>query len=247
MSFSVAIFVVVGPLLNKNTVINIFRGKYDKSVILPVVYNGSSEGVVAIAIATTAYVFNMAFMRIAGEIGIAAFTSISYISQFVTLIMFGISDGIGPIISYNYGYKKYNRVETVLKISYKVTLGVGIVLFIVLFLFGENLVGMFAKGNKEVIDMAINGSKLYAFAFFFNGFNIVYSGYFTAIGMAKESIVIAACRGILFIILGILVLPRIMDVNGVWLTIPFAEIMTFLVSLIVMNKNKLPKIEEVAA
>ncbi len=247
MSYSIALFIVIIPVLKKSTVVNIFKGKFDKSTIWPVIYNGSSEGVTAIAIATTAYVFNMAFMKIAGEIGIAAFTSISYISQFGTLIMFGISDGIGPIISYNYGYEEFGRVEDVLKISYKVTLIVGIFLFLVLFLFGENLIGMFASGNKDVLDMAIEGSKIYACAFFFNGFNIVYSGYFTAIGKAKESIVISACRGIVFIIIGIFILPLILNLNGIWMTIPFAELMTFIVGIKLMNLNKLKKKSEVLA
>ena len=100
------------------------------------------------------------------------------------------------------------------------TLLVGITLFAILFLFGRSLVGMFAGSNKDVLEMAVNGSKLYAFAFFFNGFNIVYSGYFTAIGKAKESIIISACRGIVFIIIGILVLPTIVNLKGVWLTVP---------------------------
>ena len=247
MSFSMALIITILPLLNKNSVINIFKGKFDESTIWPVVYNGSSEGVTAIAIATTAFVFNMAFMQIAGEIGIAAFTSISYISQFGTLIMFGISDGIGPIISYNYGYQKHDRVDDVLKISYKVTLLVGIALFAILFLFGRSLVGMFAGSNKDVLEMAINGSKLYAFTFFFNGFNIVYSGYFTAIGKAKESIIISACRGIVFIIIGIFVLPIIVNLKGVWLTVPFAELMTFIIGIRLMNKNSFVKDSKVAA
>ena len=243
MSFSMALIITILPLLNKNSVINIFKGKFDKSTIWPVVYNGSSEGVTAIAIATTAFVF----MQIAREIGIAAFTSISYISQFGTLIMFGISDGIGPIISYNYGYQKHDRVDDVLKISYKVTLLVGITLFAILFLFGRSLVGIFAGSNKDVLEMAVNGSKLYAFAFFFNGFNIVYSGYFTAIGKAKESIIISACRGIVFIIIGILVLPTIVNLKGVWLTVPFAELMTFIIGIRLMNKNSFVKDSKVAA
>lgn len=247
MSYSIALIIVIVPLLNKNTVVNIFKGKFDKLTIWPVIYNGSSEGVTAIAIATTAYVFNMAFMKIAGEAGIAAFTSINYISQFGTLIMFGISDGIGPIISYNYGYEKHDRVNHVLKLANKIILIIGIILFIVLFLFGKNLVSMFMSENKEVLDMAVSGSKLYATAFFFNGFNIVYSGYFTAIGKAKESIIIAACRGIIFIVIGICILPLIINIKGVWLTIPFAELMTFILAKNLINKVTNIEVNQAAA
>lgn len=238
IAFLSALFIVIWPMIDKKSIVNIFIGSFDKSVIIPVAYNGSSEGVTSIATATTSYVFNMAFMKIAGESGVAAFTTISYISQFGTLIMFGISDGIGPIISYNFGDKKYDRVKSILKLSDSIILGVGIILFVIIFAFGKTLVSMFAGGNKDVLELAVNGSKIYAFAFFINGFNIVNSGYFTSIGDAKASIIIAASRGIIFIILGIIILPMILGTSGIWLTVPFAELMTFIIGVNLITKNK---------
>ncbi|HHD2753227.1 TPA: MATE family efflux transporter [Clostridium perfringens] len=231
LAYVVAFFVVIKPMIDKNNIVNVFKGKFDKSVIVPVVYNGSSEGVTAIAIATTAYVFNMAFMQIAGAAGVAAFTTINYIGEFGVLIMFGISDGIGPIISYNHGYKDKDRVKETLNLALKINLIVGAILFLILFVFGKELVSMFAKGNEEVLKLAIDGSKIYAFSFLICGFNIIKSGYFTSIGDARASIVIAASRGIVFIILGIIILPNLIGISGVWLTIPFAEIVTIIISM----------------
>lgn len=231
LAYVVAFFVVIKPMINKNNIVNVFKGKFDKSAIVPVVYNGSSEGVTAIAIATTAYVFNMAFMQIAGAAGVAAFTTINYIGEFGVLIMFGISDGIGPIISYNHGYKDKDRVKETLNLALKINLIVGAILFLILFVFGKELVSMFAKGNEEVLKLAIDGSKIYAFSFLICGFNIIKSGYFTSIGDARASIVIAASRGIIFIILGIIILPNLIGISGVWLTIPFAEIVTIIISM----------------
>lgn len=238
IAFLSALCIVIGPMINKKSIVNVFVGSFDKSVIIPVAYNGSSEGVTSIATATTAYVFNMAFMKIAGEAGVAAFTTISYISQFGTLIMFGISDGIGPIISYNFGDKKHDRVKSILKLSDGIILGVGIILFVIIFVFGQMIISMFTGSNKDVLELAVNGSKIYAFAFFMNGFNIVNSGYFTAIGDARASIIIAASRGIILILLGIIILPIILGTSGIWLTVPFAELMTFIIGLSLMKKNK---------
>lgn len=235
-----ALLIVIIPMLNKKNTLNVFNGKFDKSVIIPMVYNGSSEGVISIASATTAYVFNITFMKIAGEAGIAAFTTINYISQFGILIMFGISDGIGPILSYNYGCKKYDRVDDSLKLATKVNLVIGIVLFSILFLFSRQLVSLFANGNEEILNLATEGAKIYSFAFLICGYNIIKSGYFTAIGQAKASIIIAASRGLVFIVLGIKILPAIIGINGVWLTIPFAEFMTFIIGVhLVQKKDKL--------
>ncbi|MBO3445459.1 MATE family efflux transporter [Clostridium sp. CCUG 7971] len=194
----------------------------------------------ALATVVSAYLFNTAFMKIAGESGVAAFTSINYVSQFGMLIVFGVADGITSIISYNYGAKNFERVKSILKLSLKISFIICIATFLALFFFGENLVTLFVSSDKYVIDLAIQGSKLYAFAFILNGFNVIYSSYFTAIGYAKESIIIALSRGLIFILLGIVILPKIFGINGIWITVPFADFITFIISLYLINKFNLP-------
>ena len=91
----------------------------------------------------------------------------------------------------------------------------------------------------EVTNIAVNGAKIYAIAFLFSGLNVIYSGYFTSIGKALASIVVAASRGIVFIILGVSILPRIFDIAGVWATVPTAEILTLII-VVFLCKNSLP-------
>lgn len=234
ISYSSALIIVTSPLLNKENIINIHTGKVDLTTLLPVLYNGSSEGIISLSVAISSYIFNMAFMSIAGETGVAAFTAINYVGQFGICILFGISDGIGPIVSCSYGSELYNRVKQILKVAYFVGVAIGILIFIVLFLFGENLIKLFMSVDQQIIDLAAQGAKIYAVAFFMNGFNIINSGYFTFIGEAMKSVIIAASRGLLFIILGIMVLPQILGINGVWATIPFAEFLTVILGLILI-------------
>lgn len=236
LSYSIVLVVVISPLLNKETAVNIFTGNFKKETIWPVMYNGSSEAVASVAAAISAFLFNMAFIRIIGESGVAAFTSINYVAMFGSFIVFGIADGIASIVSYNYGAKRFDRVKKTMSFSIKVTVIICIVTFITLFFFGENLVQLFVASDKEVLEIAVAGSKIYAFAFLINGLNIVCSSYFTSIGYAKESIIIAGARGLVFIITGIIVLPMMFGINGVWMTIPFAEVMTFLVCLLLVKK-----------
>ena len=231
LSYIAALIIVAIPMLNQKSAINIFSGTFDKTTIKPVLYNGSSEGINSIAAAVCAYVFNMAFMSVAGEDGVAAFTAINYIAYFGILLMFGISDGIGPLISYNYGSRQFERVHDILKIAYKGIGGVAIFIFIILIFFGRDLATLFIQGDTLLLDLAEIGAKIYAFSFLFNGFNIVYSGFFTAIGHARASVIVAAARGLLFILIGIFILPKLFGLNGVWLTVPFAEGCTFVISL----------------
>lgn len=231
LAYTSALLIVIKPMIDKHNIINVFKGKFNKKFIWPVIYNGSAEGVVSLATAITAYVFNMTFMKIAGAEGVAAFTTINYIGQFGTLIMFGISDGIVPIVSFNHGCKENARVNKALNIAIKLNLIVGVILFLTLFLFGRELISMFAGENEEILKLAIGGSKIYAIAFLLCGFNIIKAGYFTAIGDSRAAVIIAASRGILFILLGMAILPSLIGVSGVWLTVPFAEIMTVLISI----------------
>ena len=237
LSYSSALLIVVSPLLKKENIINIYEGELDFTTLLPVLYNGSSEGIISLSTAVSAYIFNMAFMNIAGENGVAAFTAINYVGQFGVYILFGISDGIGPIISCSYGSELYERVKQTLKLAYCVGLIIGILIFIVLFFFGENLIKLFMSGDQHIIDLAAQGAKIYAIAFFMNGFNIINSGCFTFIGEAMKSVIIAASRGLIFIILGIILLPNILGINGVWATIPFAEIITLLLGITLVAKK----------
>lgn len=238
LSNSVGVLYVIWPQINRKNVLNIFVGKYDKGTVIPIVYNGASEGMTSIAAAITAYVFNMAFMKVAGASGVAAFTAINYIALFASYVMFGVGDGIGPIISYNYGARKHERVKSVLKLSYIVCTIIGIILFLIFFIFGKDLVSLFGSSSEEVVQLAIVGSKLFAISFLMIGFNIVNSAYFTSIGFAKESVIIALSRGLIFILIGVAILPKLYGSDGIWLSVPFAEVVTFVICLYLLKSRE---------
>ena len=187
-------------------------------------------------------------MTVAGADGVAAFTAINYIGTFGSLLLFGLSDGVGPVISYNYGANEKIRVKKIMRIAYTGNFIFGAIVFLILFFFGEPLVGIFIKDNAELIEFAANGSKLYAFAFLISGFNVITSGYFTFIGRGLESVIVAASRGVVFVSIGIAVLPNLLGVSGIWLSVPFAETMAFIVSisLLIWQSKKEAKVESVA-
>lgn len=230
-------FVVLPYILNKNNKISVFKGKFNGKLIWPVCYNGSSEGVTSISTAVATFLFNMAFMEIAGPSGVAAFTAITYMANFGILLMFGISDGVTPIISYNYGYEKKKRVKETMKLAIISTFVIGLGIFFILVIFSIPLVKMFTSTNAEVTTLAASGARIYAIAFLINGFNIVTSGYFTAIGNAKASIIVSGSRGLIFIVIGIFVLPLFLGVNGIWLTVPFAELITVFIGIYMLWKR----------
>ena len=242
ISYTVAFFINVIPFLSKKTVVNIYKGKFDKEEIFPMMYNGSSEGVSSISNALSMFLFNTALMKIAGEGGIAAFSIINYIAQVGYMVLFGIADGIRPIISYNFGADNNERVSKLLKVSIGVNIIIGIIIFIVMAVFSEPLINIFLKDGQQVLEIASTGAKIYGMAFLFNGLNILISSYFTAIDDAKSSIMVAASRGIIFVVVGIFLLPYIFGINGIWGTIVFAEIITVAICFRLLRKSELVKL-----
>lgn len=232
--------VTVRPMLKKSHTINVFTGHFDKTTIIPMMYNGSSEGIGSASTALAIYLFNLEFMRRIGPSGVAAFTTISFVVTFGTMIIFGIADGLSPIVSYNFGHQKNDRVKAVMRLGTISGFCVGVLLFVSLFLGGESLAGMFAD-SEEVTKIAASGAVVYAFAFLVNSFNIIHSIYFTAIGAAKESAMIALSRGVVWIVIGINTWPIFFGITGVWMTIPIAEAMTVLLVVFLVKVKPLEK------
>lgn len=233
VSYVAGLFMTIRPVFIKENVVNVYTGKFHAALLRHTVLNGSSEGVTSLATAVTVWLFNTALMQYAGEGGVAAFTVINYISNFVILVMFGVADGIGTLVSYNYGAGHLERVRKILHTALLINFISGFVIFMVLNLFSQQLIGMFITDQPDIMEMAVQGARLYSVSFLLNGFNIVQSGYQTALGNAANSALIAGSRGLIFIFLGMLILPILFGISGVWITVPFAEICTLFLCIVI--------------
>lgn len=228
----------VPRLFSRHEVVAVQRGRYDRRLVWNAFYNGSSEGMSELSVAITVFLFNITMMRYLGESGVAAFTAINYILFIGTTVFLGISDGIIPIIGYNYGARKQERIKSILKLAARTNSLIGIGLFLLLLLFGEQVIGLFFKDHgSEAFEIALRGVSIYCFAFLLCGLNILASSYFTAIGNAKISIIISALRGLVFVGIGILVLPAVFGIDAIWYDVPIAEICTLSVSFWLVRRS----------
>ncbi|WP_437343973.1 MATE family efflux transporter, partial [Parabacteroides goldsteinii] len=156
----------VPRLFSRHEVVAVQRGRYDRRLVWNAFYNGSSEGMSELSVAITVFLFNITMMRYLGESGVAAFTAINYILFIGTTVFLGISDGIIPIIGYNYGARQQERIKSILKLAARTNSLIGIGLFLLLLLFGEQVIGLFFKDHgSEAFEIASRGVSIYCFAF----------------------------------------------------------------------------------
>ncbi len=124
-----------------------------------------------------------------------------------------------------------NGVASITIIIYTQFLLTTLFIFALSFINGNSLVRLFTGTNEAVYKIAINGFMIFVFSFLFSGFNIFSSAIFTALSNGKLSALISFLRTFGFIMIGLLVMPQFIEITGVWLAVPVAEILTLCISL----------------
>lgn len=185
--------------------------------------NGSSEMVSQLAAALTTYLFNITMMDLLGENGVAAITILIYSQFLLNTLFIGFSMGVAPVIGFNYGNKNYVRQRKVIGISLGFIGLVSLAVFIFSVVGGPCIVGWFAKPMSEVYEIAASGFAVFSYSFLFCGWNIFVSSMFTALSNGKVSAVLSFLRTFGLLAGGIVILPRFLGIDGVWLAVPVAE------------------------
>lgn len=226
----VVYIVLARKAFRKISRLNDARPRFSRKVLWNICYNGSSEGISEISYGITTFLFNITLMEYVGKEGVAAFTLISYLLFIEISMMIGVSNGLVPVIGYNYGAGLRKRVMSVIKAGAWFNLSVGIC-FMLLFIFaGDVLVGMFLDPSETaVFDITLRGTRIVSATFLFNGFNILAASCYTAVNRAGMSLLVSSLRGLVFIVIGIFVLPPLLGVDGIWLDFPLSDMLTFLV------------------
>ena len=241
LAFTLGALFNIPRMFQRGQVVAVQRGRFRWPLVWNALYNGSSEGISELSAGITIFLFNITMMRYLGEDGVAAFTAINYILFIATTVFLGISDGIIPIISYNFGAGRLDRIEKVLRLAGRVNFMIGITLFAILFFFGQQITSFFFKGGEALDALAIAnyGITIYCFTFLMSGLNILASSYFTAIGNAKLSVVISMLRSLVFVTFGIIVYPSLFGIQSIWYNVPVAELCTLFISFMLVRRELL--------
>lgn len=229
-------------LMKRNNLVKLVDGKFSIRLLGEMLYNGSSSGVSELSAGITVFLFNWVMMKDIGADGVAAFTAVNYLLYLGVQLFVGLSDGIIPILSYNYGAGNSQRIRKTLHLGFRCNALIGVIFFMLIFFYGDFFINLFFKsdsGNNinSILAIANTGAKIIAFSFLLNGANILASSFFTSRGDALTSAIISFLRGLILIILGIVTYPLLFGSNGIWLVIPISELITFIYCWFALRKK----------
>lgn len=213
----------------------------DIKVVWKSCYNGASEMVTQLSTGLTTYLFNFLMLKYIGESGVTAITIVLYAEFLLSAICLGFSSGVAPIISYHYGSKDKVELKKLIKYCYTFIIIISLVSFTVAQVAAEPLLGIFSRHGTEVYQVTVKGFHLFAISFLFAGINILTAGIFTAFSNGTISAVVSFMRNFLFIVLYMGILPPYLGINGIWLSVPFADISAIFISGYLLKKYKVFK------
>jgi Na+-driven multidrug efflux pump len=179
----------------------------------------------------SAIVVNRTLGAYGGDFAISTFGIINRIMMFAMMPGMVIGQGLQPILGYNYGAKRYDRALKSIKIAFTVATTWCIIAFCVLFFFPEPLIRIFSS-DPELIDMASHAAKRIFLVLYIMGFLFVGSLTFQAMGKAVESFITALARPAIFLVPSIYILPRFLELDGVWLSFPLSDVLTLILTAI---------------
>ena len=164
-----------------------------------------------------------------GDLHLAVIGIIMSVITLLTMPALGINQGAQPIIGYNYGAKKYDRVKDVLKLSLlSATVLIGLS-FIGSKIWPEQLISLF-NDDPELIALGVKAMRIFFFFIPLIGVHIVSSGYFQAIGKPVQATILGLSRQVFIFLPAILILPVFWGIDGVWWAAPIADVGAFIVT-----------------
>ena len=231
----IATLVLIFIFLKQNQIVHFTKDcfKLKKKIVADACSIGMSPFMTNVVACLVVIIINIQLKKYGGDLAIGAYGIINSIAFTFVMIILGLTQGMQPIIGYNYGAKTYDRVLETLKKG----MVVGFVITTIGFLLAEftpRLISAAFSSDEKMIDLSIDGFRLFMMAFPLVGMQIVASNFFQSIGKAQKAIFLSLTRQLIFLIPLLFILPKFWGLNGVWLSSAFADILSTFVAFVVL-------------
>lgn len=210
--------------------------KLDKESILSIFAIGIGPFSMQLANCAVQIVSNNSLQTYGGDLAVGAMTIVNSLSLIFMMPLFGLNQGLQPIIGYNYGAKNLNRVRKTIKYGITIATIIEVCGFIVIQGFAENLVLIF-NGDPELIELAAFGMRTFLFMLPLVGAQIIITNYFQSIGKVRISMFLSLLRQVIVLIPCLIIIPMFKGLSGVWMAGPTADLISVIITYSVFIKT----------
>ncbi len=222
-----------------SSILRLSKTTFDGKALLKTCTNGSSELMSNVSMSLVGMLYNVQLLKYAGEWGVSAYGVLMYVSMVFIAAFIGYSIGTAPIVSYHYGSENYGELKSLLRKSFVIIAVFSIAMVVLGEVLAVPLSKVFVGYNPDLLSLTTRAFFIYSFSFLFSGIAIYGSSFFTALNNGPISALISFLRTLVFQAAAVLLLPLILEIDGIWLSIIVAEFMAAVVTLIfILAKRK---------
>ncbi|MDR1846556.1 MAG: MATE family efflux transporter [Bacteroidales bacterium] len=171
-----------------------------------------------------------------GDYAIGAYGIVNRVSFIFVMVSFGLMQGMQPIVSYNYGSKQYDRMWQTWKLTVKWATVVMSIAFVFCEVFPSHIASVFTN-DSEMIAQSARGFRYVMILFPIIGFQMVSTNFFQSTNKPRKSIFLSLTRQVIFLIPMIIILPRLLGLTGVWLALPFSDLLSTIVTYLLIKRE----------
>ena len=232
----VTAIMVIGHFLSEKSQIKIEKQKLKLRLVTikSILSIGFAAFAMQLSSVVVSIISNNALKTYGGDVAIGAMTIINSVMVLFLMSAMGITQGAAPIIGFNYGAKRFDRVKKVLKLELAAVSAICTVTFILVQAFPVMLSNIFTS-EPELITKASSGMRLFLLMLPLISAQIVGASYFQAIGEAKKSAFLGLLRQVLLLIPLLLILPYFFGLNGVWGAGALSDLISSLIAIVALK------------
>ena len=177
---------------------------------------------------------NIALAKYVGEIGISAYSIINYLTTNIYMVLYGITLGVQPLLSYNYGKKDAKKLIGFFKITCLTSILISGFFVIISFIFGQMIIGIFTT-DPYIGKLSYNALRIASFSYFVVGLNLDTLVYYQSIEKPKYANISCICRAVVFLPICLTLFGSIFGINGIWISAILSESLTFITIKLISN------------
>ena len=181
-------------------------------------------------------VINLRMSAYGGDLAIGAYGIVNRLLMLFVMIIMGLTQGMQPLIGYNFGARRMDRVRRTLVLGLIAATAVTTVGFLASQCFPATLARLFTD-HPDLIAMSVTGLRLCTILFIFVGGQIVITGYFQSMGQASIAIFLSLSRQLVFLLPGLIILPQFMGLEGVWISLPLADAVAVVITIFILRRS----------
>ncbi|MGI5825398.1 MAG: MATE family efflux transporter [Bacillota bacterium] len=234
----ISLLIMSRHFLKKQNTFHIVKTKIRFKVLADISALGFSALITEFSSGIVIIVLNLIILNLAGNLGVAAYGIITNLALVVIAVFTGIAQGMQPIVSRAYSLGQRDDLRKLLKYGFVTAVCIAAAVYLFSFIFTEPMVAAFNKdGDLQLARIAENGIRIYFLCFGFAGINVLSAAYFCAVDTPRYGMIISVLRGFAVIIPAAVCLAALFGLTGVWLAMPFAELLVMVFTVCLLKKN----------